>query len=947
MHPKPVGLIVLLVMLCSCIVTTVQINSASTQTVDASASDSSDDWPMYLHDAAHTGTSDNVAPIAHDLLWTFDTHKEPNSQSLVGSSPAIVNGVVYIGSDDGELFALNAYTGDLIWNRTLGYLSTSSPAVVDGVVYVSVWEGTNYALNASNGEVIWSNNRRYSGSSPAVVDNVFYISESGNVTAMNATNGEYIWRYYIGTNGGNTPIVADGSVFISDSGYVFAINASTGELRWSRTFRISNTYNSPAYANGVLYFVCSDELSYALNATDGSTIWSTGTGYSADHSPTVADDKVIVPTSGSGVSVLETTTGERLWKYPVSPGMGSSCAVAGGRVYVAGNDGSIAALDINSGAKLWSYALSNTGTSSSPAVANGILYIRDVNGVVYAFGKSNQASVSVSPVVGLVGTNHIISVSGSGFSSGASVTATANDSAITVNNAVADLVGHFSGTITFNPQTPCGLYNIAFSDGQGNVASTSYVIAPYPSHSWPMFMQNPQRTGTADNNTLIENKLLWKFDVDNTGSLNSVTSSAAIAGGIVYDASKNGYLYALDASTGRCFWRYNCGDGLLASPVVLDGVVYIGNINGVNAIDAYKGTLKWKTSEVDAFISTPAVSDGMLYVGSFADDSLCAFRVSDGGLVWRFVAGDYVNSSPVVAGDTVYVGSDDHYLYALNAATGTLKWKFLCSGSESYDGLSASPVVVNGTVYVTSYDGNVYALNAQTGERIWNHTTAHLSSTIASPSYSNGVIYQSADKKLFALNASTGDELWQFMSTLHIQSSPAVAAGVVYIGGNDGILSALNASSGVQIWQYNLGSSIIASASIADCVIYVGARNGSLYAIGAYQSTDSPVPPAIITPTLSPSPSPSPAPTQSSNDNQPTEAPTDTPTATPEPTEPYEEPATSAHPTRNTKPHSQQQDLTPLWVGGGIAGFVAVLGGLGLIRYNRRRAYKLELQKEG
>ncbi len=900
---------------------------------------------MYLHDAAHTGTSDNVAPTAHDLLWTFDTHKDPNSQSLVGSSPAIVNGVVYIGSDDGELFALNACTGALIWNRTLGYLSTSSPAVVDGVVYVSVWEGQNYALNASNGEVIWSNNRRYSGSSPAVVDGVFYISESGNTVAINATTGEYIWRYSIGTNGGNIPIVADGSVFISDSGYVYAINASTGVLHWSRTFRISNTYNSPAYANGVLYFVCSDELSYALNATDGSTAWSTGTGYSADHSPSVADGKVIVPTSGSGVSVLDAATGVRLWKYPVSPGMGSSCAVAGGRVYVACNDGNIIALDINSGDKIWSYPLSNTGTSSTPAVANGILYIRGVNGVVYAFGKSNQASVSVSPAVGLVGTNHIIAVSGSGFSPSASVTATANGSSITVNNAVADSVGHISGTITLNPQTPCGVYNLVFSDGQRNLASTNYAVAPYPTHTWPMFMQNPQRTGTADSSTSIENKLLWKFDVDNTGSLNSVTSSAAVVGGIVYDASQNGYLYALDASTGRCFWRYNCGDGLLASPVVVDGVVYVGNINGVNAIDAYKGTLIWKTTEVDAFVSTPAVSGGMLYVGSFASDSLCAFRVSDGQLVWRYIAGNYVNSSPVVAGDTVYVSSDDHYLYALNAATGALRWRFNCSGSQPHDGLSSSPVVANNVVYVTAYDGNVFAINTQTGEKIWNHTTARMSSTFASPAYSNGVIYQAADKALYALNASTGNELWQFTSTAQIQACPAVAAGAVYIGGNDGILYAFNASSGAQVWQYNIGYPIVASASVANSVVYLGARNGSLYAIGQYQSTDSLVPPVTNTPTPTPTQTASPSPTNTpiNNDSPATMAPTSRPTAAPEETPP---PTQASHPTEKSTPKPQQQDFTPLLIAGTIGGCV-IVGGLGLIRYNRKKAYKLELQKEG
>ena len=125
-----------------------------------------------LYNAAHTGSPDDIAPIAHDLLWTFDT-QAASGLSIEGSCPAIVDGVVYIGSDDGKLFALNAFTGAQIWNRTLGELTTSSAMVVDGVVYVSVWEGRNYALNASNGETLWSNRRMYSGSSPAVVDGRF------------------------------------------------------------------------------------------------------------------------------------------------------------------------------------------------------------------------------------------------------------------------------------------------------------------------------------------------------------------------------------------------------------------------------------------------------------------------------------------------------------------------------------------------------------------------------------------------------------------------------------------------------------------------------------------------------------------------------------------------------------------------------------------------------
>ena len=70
------------------------------------------DWPMFQYGAAHCGSPDDVAPLTHDLLWTTDLLVDKDAFSIVGSSPAIVDGVVYIGSDDGYVYALNDSSGD-------------------------------------------------------------------------------------------------------------------------------------------------------------------------------------------------------------------------------------------------------------------------------------------------------------------------------------------------------------------------------------------------------------------------------------------------------------------------------------------------------------------------------------------------------------------------------------------------------------------------------------------------------------------------------------------------------------------------------------------------------------------------------------------------------------------------------------------------------------------
>ena len=165
-------------------------------------------------------------------------------------------------------------------------------------------------------------------------------------------------------------------------------------------------------------------------------------------------------------------------------------------------------------------------------------------------------------------------------------------------------------------------------------------------------------------------------------------------------------------------------------------------------------------------------------MGFFEQHSVYAFRVSDGQQVWNYTTGDYVNSSPAVANNVVYIGSDDGYVYALNATTGNLIWKFNCNAAYPYDGVSASPAVVNGVVYIASYDGNVFALDAQSGNKIWNHNTATLASSTSSPIFGNGTVYISTENGVYALNADTGEEVWHFDGGF-IQACPVIAGGVI------------------------------------------------------------------------------------------------------------------------------------------------------------------------
>ena len=170
----------------------------------------------------------------------------------------------YIGSYDGNVYALNAANGAKIWNYDTGVYILSSPAVANGIVYIGTWDNEVYALNAANGAKIWSYSTGNSvNRSPAVANGVVYVgSYDGNVYALNAATGSKIWSYKASGEVASTPAVANGVVYIGSwgslGGNMYALSASTGSKIWSYTTVGNTSFLSPAIANGIVY-VGSDE----------------------------------------------------------------------------------------------------------------------------------------------------------------------------------------------------------------------------------------------------------------------------------------------------------------------------------------------------------------------------------------------------------------------------------------------------------------------------------------------------------------------------------------------------------------------------------------------------------------------------------------------------------------------------------------------------------------
>jgi outer membrane protein assembly factor BamB len=329
-------------------------------------------WPMFHHDATRIGYSTSTAPNTNQMLWNFTTG------DAVESSPAVADGIVFVGSDDGKAYALNVSTGAPIWNYTTGVAVKSSPAVAGGTVYVGS-DSAVYALNETTGGKIWNYTTGDAvESSPAVADGIVFVgSDDGKVYALNVSTGASIWNYTTGVAVKSSPAVAGGVVFVGSGYTVYALNETTGRKIWNYVTG-DFVFSSPAVAGGKVY-VGSDKV-YALNASIGTLIWNTTGG--AWGSPTVAGGVVYV--GSDKVYALNASSGAFVWNYTTGSFVQSSPAVADGKIFVGSWDGKVYALNASTGALVWRYT-TGSPVASSPAVADGIVFVGSDDDNVYAF----------------------------------------------------------------------------------------------------------------------------------------------------------------------------------------------------------------------------------------------------------------------------------------------------------------------------------------------------------------------------------------------------------------------------------------------------------------------------------------------------------------------------------------------------------------------------------
>jgi outer membrane protein assembly factor BamB len=345
--------------------------------------------------------------------------------------------------------------------------------------------------------------------------------------------------------------------------------------------------------------------------------------------------------------------------------------------------------------------------------------------------------------------------------------------------------------------------------------------------SWPTYGYDPQRTHLAEQDWRLRPPFhgIWKRVLSD-----DIEYPPAVAYGKLYVAQQKGHFYAINARSGKVLWTKNFDRCVAASPAVADGIVYQGFMQTnpcgghlrtrdgfMIAWDARTGKELWRFP-AGAVESSPVVVGRTLYFGS-KDRRVYALRLRGRKrprVRWAFEADDEVVAAPAYSGGKVFAVTSNGSAYAIDARNGRQVWRansFSRFGGREY--FYATPAVAYGRVYAPNADGTVYAFGARTGNLLWARQVGTYVYT--APAVWRRTVYVGTwDGFFVALDAVTGDVRWRFDAPSTISGAPTVLSGLVYfstcgrcgVGGSRRVelgprrTFALNARNGDVVWTF-------------------------------------------------------------------------------------------------------------------------------------------------
>lgn len=845
-------------------------------------------WPELHGNPQLTGYAANGTVSASDastlgVRWAVDLYSAALDSPVVAYDPSRRQTLAYIGTDNGDFFALDTGTGAIAWAVKLDGPVRASPLVSDGAVWVGTSFGqTIYKLDASTGAIECSHatpsvlySSPVAATPPGGTASVYFATElgsaAGQVLSVSATTCTVQWgfssypvragtwdplSYEVDATG--EPLVLFGSSNPDDSAY--AVDALTGAEVWRfqtsgvGDFDIGSglTVSPPGvngFADGVAYVPGKDGLVYALDLTTGAQLWvaSLGTSGANESLSTAAlDGTSLVVGDAVGVCDLNAVTGRLTWSYQtpkttriVPPGpweVISSPAISGpvGHEVVTFGDlgGVFRVLTLATGKQLYHHR-TGSWVSGSPAVSNGAVLASSSDGFLYDFaaGMGNQTSVTAidSPAPGSVVANPGGNITVSGTASGS-----AGVAAVVAAVRQGGSGGTWWDAATSSwSATPVSQRATLTTPGATSTGwSVSFPVPAsgdaYRVDAYATLESGPSAVPAANDEFFVSPAP--------GGPALTVSHGFAAPGGPV---SVQGTGFGQDEKVsvsllGTVLATATSGaDGSLpATTVTLPATAGFGP-----AALIATGATSGKAAAAGVTVATdwPQLGGGPGRTGFEANDPVITNTIDPGQDIllypaWHFDTGAAL-TAPTVVDQVVYVGDETGTLHALRANDGTQLWSWHTPTGEAITGSPAVDPAV-GLAFVGAADGTLYAVltsGSSAGTLAWSASVG--GGDVRSPVFGGATVYAaSASGTVTARSEATGAGLWSAALASGAATAPALdPTGRTLVVPTTSSVTALNADTGTPVWSFPLAGP--APPVLAAGTVYIGSADHDVYAL--------------------------------------------------------------------------------------------------------------------
>ena len=315
-------------------------------------------WPsgVVVDDTLFIGTQDGdfraLDTQTGEMIWSFRLRGEDESLRAIYGAPVVAGDALYFAGYDGILYALTL-DGDEIWDITVGQGDkiVGGPAVADGLVLVGSSDGNMYAYDAESGSLKWTfSTGNGIWTTPAVADGVAYFgSLDHNVYAITVADGEKVREFPADGAVTAKPVVADGKVYVGSFGSTFfALNAATGKAAWRVDWADKWYWGGAVYHNGAVYAPSLDGNVYALDGATGDLLWTLASDGPVIGSPAIVGDRLASASKDGRVRLVRLVDGQDERACNIGEDLRASVTVSGSTIFVGADDHSIRALNVKS-----------------------------------------------------------------------------------------------------------------------------------------------------------------------------------------------------------------------------------------------------------------------------------------------------------------------------------------------------------------------------------------------------------------------------------------------------------------------------------------------------------------------------------------------------------------------------------------------------------------------